>query len=262
MVFAGASPATRAIGIIAALACLGAACSVGAGGVRPRAADGTAGTTTTTAPDPPATTLPGLPEEPEAYGFTFEQEVAAGGDSWSLTASGRVVGDDLTCRVRATGPGLALDRDLVLAGGRLWSREDGAAGYRVIGGGNPAERALLAYCPAWPPGAEAAGLLGLAAGEPTRHVVSGVEALGYRADAAGLAAAIGTDLGTAAVQVFNFWLAADDGWLLEVNLSVSGPGADLAPLLGPLPAPVGRTTVTARHRLDLAVSADPIGPPP
>lgn len=258
---AGASSAARAVGITTALACLGAACSFGTGGVRPDAPGPTSAATTTT-PDSPATTVPAAPgDAPEAYGFTFEQEVTAGGDTWSVAAYGRIVGVDLTCRVRSTGPGLALDHDLILAGGRLWSRSHGTADYREIGGGNPAERALLAYCPAWPPGAEAAGLSGLAIGEPAHHVVSGVGALGYRADAAGLAGAIGADLGSAAVGVFNFWIAADAGWLLEVNLSVSGPGADLAPLLGILPVPAGPTTMTARHRLDLAVSAEPITPP-
>ena len=251
----------RAIGIAAALACLGAACSVGAGGVRPDAPGPASEATTTTLDSPEATLPPASGDAPEAYGFTFEQEVASGRDSWSVTVSGRVVGTDLTCRVQATGAGLALDRDLVLTGGRLWSRDHSAADYREIGGGNPAERGLLAYCPPWPPGAAAAGLAGLAAGEPARHTVGGVAALGYRSDASGLAAAIGADLGSAAVEVFNFWIAAEDGWLLEVNLSVSGPGADLAPLLGSLPVPDGPTSLTARHRLDLAVSAEPIAPP-
>jgi len=258
---AGASSAPRAIGIAAALACLGAACSFGAGGVQPGAPGPTSEAPTTTI-DSPATTLPVAPgDAPEAYGFTFEQAVTASGNSWSVTVSGRVVGANLTCRVQATGAGLALDRDLILADGRLWSRDHSAADYREIGGGNPAERALLAYCPLWPPGVAAAGLAGLAAGEPARHTIGGVAALGYRSDASGLAAAIGADLGSAAVEVFNFWVAAEDGWLLEVNLSVSGPGADLAPLLGSLPVPDGPTTVTARHRLDLAVSTDPITPP-
>jgi hypothetical protein len=257
---AGASSAPRAIGIAAALACLGAACSFGAGGIRPGAPGPTSEATTTTFESPaPRPAPPG--DAPEAYGFTFEQEVTAGADSWSVTASGRVVGADLTCRVQATGAGLALDRDLILAGGRLWSRDHSAGGYREIGGGNPAERALLAYCPPWPPGAVAAGLAGLAAGEPARHTVGGIAALGYRSDASGLAAAIGADLGSAAVEVFNFWVAAEDGWLLELNLSVSGPGADLAPLLGSLPVPNRPTRLTARHRLDLAVSVDPIAPP-
>ncbi|MCU0280253.1 MAG: hypothetical protein MUE66_00130 [Acidimicrobiia bacterium] len=258
---AGASCAPRAIGIAAALACLGAACSFGAGGVRPGAPGPTSEATKTTI-DSPATTLPVAPgDAPEAYGFTFEQEVTSGRDSWSVTVSGRVVGANLTCRVQTTGAGLALDRDLILAGGRLWSRDHSAAGYREIGGGNPTERALLAYCPPWPPAPAAAGLAGLAAGEPARHTVGGVTALGYRSDASGLAAAIGTDLGSTAVEVFNFWIAAEEGWLLEVNLSVSGPGADLAPLLGSLPVPDGPTSLTARHRLDLAVSTAPIAPP-
>jgi len=256
-----ASAAARAIGIAAALACLGAACSSGAGGVRP-GAPGPASEATTTTIDSPAGPVPETPgDAPQAYGFTFEQEVTAGADSWSLTASGRIVGAALTCRVQIAGPGVALDHELVAVDGRLWSRDASATDYREIGGGNPAERALLAYCPAWPTSAAAAGLSGLEAGEPARHTVSGVEALGHRADTAALAGAIGADLGAAAVEVFNFWIAAEEGWLLEVNLSVSGPGADLAPLLGYLPVPGGHTTMTVRHRLDLAVSTDPITPP-
>jgi hypothetical protein len=171
------------------------------------------------------------------------------------------VAGNLTCRVRAAGPGVDLDRDLVVVAGRLWARDHGIGEYREVGGGNPAERALLAFCPAWPTGATTAGLAPLAVGEPAHHVVSGVAALGYQADAAGLAAAVGADLGAAVAGVFNFWIGADTGWVLEVNLSVSGTGPDLAPLLGPLPVPDGAITVTARHRLDFAVTADPILPP-
>jgi hypothetical protein len=254
------SAATRIVGLSAALACLGAACSFGAGGVRPETP--AAGPTATTAADTSTTSSPSPPGEvAAAYGFTFEQQVTSGADSWSLAASGRVVGTGLTCRVQVAGPGMALDHELVLVGDRLWSRDHGSGEYREVGGGNPAERALLAYCPAWPTTAAAAGLSGLAAGEPARHVVSGVEALGYRADTAGLAGAIGADLGTAVAETFNFWVAADGGRLLEVNLSVSGPGADLGPLLGSLPVPAGQATVTTRHRLDLGVSTDPIAPP-
>jgi hypothetical protein len=250
------SAATRVIGITA-LACLAAACSFGAGGVTPEAlATGSpAGDSATTSSPVPAG------EAAEAYGFTFEQEVTAGAESWSLTASGRVVGPGLTCRVRIAGPGMALDHELVLADGRLWSRDHGAGEYREVGGGNPAERALLAYCPAWPISAAAAGLARPAAGEPAHHTVGGVEALGYRADTAGLAGAVGADLGAATVETLNFWVAADGDVLLEVNLSVSGPGADLAPLLGRLPVPGGQTTVIVRHRLDLEVSTAPITPP-
>ncbi len=198
---------------------------------------------------------------PEAFGFTFEQEVTAGAEAWTLSAGGRVVAGNLTCRVRAAGPRVDLDRDLVVVAGRLWARDHGIGDYREVGGGNPAERALLAFCPAWPTGATTAGLAPLAVGEPAHHVVSGVAALGYQADAAGLAAAVGADLGAAVAGVFNFWIGADTGWVLEVNLSVSGTGADLAPLLGPLPVPDGAITVTARHRLDFAVTTDPILPP-
>lgn len=60
--------------------------------------------------------------DPEAFGFTFEQEVTAGAESWDLAASGRVVAGDLTCRGQASGPGVAFDRDLVLVGERLWAR--------------------------------------------------------------------------------------------------------------------------------------------
>jgi hypothetical protein len=198
---------------------------------------------------------------PEAFGFTFEQEVTAGAEAWTLGADGRVVAGNLTCRVRAAGPGVDLDQDLVVVGERLWARDHGNGEYHEVGGGNPAERALLAFCPAWPTGAVAAGLATLAVEEPAHHVVSGVAALGYRADAAGLAAAVGADLGAAVAGVFNFWIGADTGWLLEVDLSVSGTGVDLAPLLGPLPVPNGPITITARHSLDLAVAADPILPP-
>ena len=209
------------------------------------------------AADPPAPEAEG----PEAYGFTFEQAVTAETGAWTLSATGRVVSGDLTCRVRAAGPGVDLDRDLILVGDRLWARDHGTGEYRGWAGATrPSGRCSL-FCPAWPTGATAAGLSPLVTGEPAHHVVSGVEALGYRADTAGLAAAVGADLGDAAAEVFNFWIAADTGWVLEVNLSVSGAGADLAPLLGPLPVPAGSATLTARHRLDLAAATDPILPP-
>jgi hypothetical protein len=249
--FVPAPAAGRALALAAVLACLGAACSPGAG-VRPAVA--------TAATAPAASPLPDA-SAPEAYGFTLEQAVTADAGQWTLNATGRVASGNLACRVRAAGPGVDLDRDLILADGRLWARDHGSGEYQEVGGEDASQQALLALCPAWPTGAAAAGLSPLASGSPARHVVSGVEALGYRADAAGLEAALGADLGAAAAGVFDFWIAAGTGWVLEVDLSVSGAGTDLAPLLGPLPVPEGPATVTARHRLDLTAPADPILPP-
>jgi hypothetical protein len=201
------------------------------------------------------------PAGPGAYGFSYELVAASATSSWSLNAEGRAVGDGLTCRMRANGPGVSLDRDLLMVGDRLWARDHDLGQYREVGGGNTGERALLALCPAWPPGAADAGLAALVSGEPARYVISGVDVLGYRGDAAGLAAATGADLGASTVDVFSFWIAAQTSWVMEVDLSLSGEATDLAPLLGPLPVPAGQITLTARHRLDLGAGTDPILPP-
>lgn len=249
--------AARAAAAAALLACLAGACSPAAGGVRPEAV-----LPATIALSASATKAGhDVAQAPAVFGFTFSREVTSGSQSWSLTAAGRAVQQDLVCRVRAAGPGVAFDRDLTRVDGRLWVRDHGGPAYREVAADDAAAD-LLDYCPAWPPGPAAAGLSSLLKGEPARHLVAGVEALGYRGDGAALAAALGFDLGAAAVDVFNLWIGAREGWLVEVNLSVSGPSVDLQPLLGSLTPPGGRATVIDRHRLDLQAAATPIPPPP
>lgn len=245
----------RATVVAVLLSWVAAACSLGGGGVRP----GAAAATTTTGPS----TTTGQPpaEAPGAYGFSFQQEVRAGGEQWTLDAAGRVVGGGLTCRVRASGPGVAIDRYLIRVGDALWARDGTGGEFLAVDPAGDEVRALLAFCPRWAPDPGAAGLAGLVSGEAAQHQVAGVEALGYRGDAAALASAVGTGLGAAVVDVFNLWVAADGGWVVELDLSITGPGADLAPLLGPLPLPAGQATLVSRHRLDLGAAADPIKPP-
>lgn len=248
--------------VLAALvACPSAGCSLGGAGVRPESPAVAGEPPPTTATDLGTGPVPPADGAPEAYAFTFEETLTADGDTWQLTATGRAVHGDLICRVRVEGPGTPLDRDLIVADGRLWARHHEAGDYLPVGGGNPADRALLAYCPAWPPGPAAAGLSGLMVGEPARYTLAGGEALGFQAGAAGLEAAIGTGLGSALVEAFHFWVAADTGWVVEVAFTVSGAGGDLLPLLGPLPAPNGPLRLVARHRLGATAADEPISPP-
>ena len=61
-------------------------------------------------------------------------------------------------------------------------------------------------------------------GPAARFSLAGAAALGYRSDLAGLEAALGIELGGAALQVFNFWIDGETGWLLEVDLALKSGG--------------------------------------
>jgi len=199
---------------------------------------------------------------PPQYRFEYDQEIGAGETMWTIRSEGRTHGADISCRVRISGPRVEVDRDLLLIAGRLWQRDHGDPGFVPTGGANLGTRELLSLCPPWPLDAAAAGLADLVSGESASHTVNGVVALGHRADIAGLATAMGTALPGVTIEVFNFWIAEDTPWVVEVDLVAAGPADALRPLLPAAVTASGPVTLNARHRVfDLDTDAGPILPP-
>ncbi|MCB2223323.1 MAG: hypothetical protein KQH83_04020 [Actinobacteria bacterium] len=207
---------------------------------------------TLTATDAPAD---GAGPAPSSYEFAFERTVEIGGERWSVSSSGTVSGADVACTVEADLPGLSAGRDLVLAGGRLWA--DGTAAVSAAGA---VDRALIAFCPAWPADPGAAGLSGAMDGTPARHEVGGLAALGYRGDAGDLEAAFGVPAGSAEVAVFTFWVAAQGGWLVGLDLRVEGDASSLAQVIG-TGYPSGTARVVVSQHLAAIGEAAAVTPP-
>ena len=175
--------------------------------------------------------LPDPGPGPDRYRFEFAQTATAGGDSWTAAAVGVVADGALSCRVEVEGPGISIDRDLVLAGGRLWGRDHGAGDYRALGGGSLADRALLAYCPGWPVDAAAAGLTPVLGGSAVTHTLDGQPVVGFVGDAPGLATVLGVPDEGLTVGAFTVWIGSGTPWVIDLRIEAAGPGAALGRLV-------------------------------
>jgi hypothetical protein len=198
---------------------------------------------------------------PESYRFSFEQHATIDTAVHTTSAEGVVDGSSVSCRVRMDAPGLSLDRDLVLVGSTLWSRDHGANDYRLAGGGNVADRTLLAYCPPWPVDLDQATLGAVTAGDAATHTLDGREVLGYRGDAGLLADALGIGRNGLDVEVFTVWIAAGTPWIVDLRLDASGPGDDLGRLVSPGIREDAVVRLLVSQELTAIGEAGPVRPP-
>ena len=206
----------------------------------------------------PAAARSSTARAPEGYAFEFERIVTIGEQRWVIAAEGMVAGADLSCRVRMQGFGQTVDRDMVRVGGAMWARDHGRPGYTPVGTGNALDAPLVAFCPAWPVDTAVARLV--PSGEPARHSLAGVAAHGYRGTVDDVADSVGAPLDAVTVEVFNYWIADDAPWILEINLVASGPTLSMAALVGP-GLPEGTATVTIRQQITSIGDTTPILPP-
>jgi len=204
---------------------------------------------------------PGVPSRgPDHYEFEFERIVEIGTTRWSASASGTVDGSSVACRASIDHPSLQVDRDLISAGSRIWARE-GAGDYTERGSAGLIDRMLLDLCPGWPIDAAGAGLAGAFDDTPASHDIGGLAAQGYRGTESDLESALGIDPGTVTVRVFNIWVAAGTGWIVDLDLSVSGDTSALDELIG-TGFPSGSTAiVTISQRITAIGEAGPVTPP-
>jgi hypothetical protein len=208
-----------------------------------------------------APAIAGPEETPESHRFTTSLTASGEGGTLLITAVGSRTGDATACRVTAEWPDGMVDREFRRVGGRLWGRESGGD-WSAVGEGNTLDRTLLLWCPAWPLHPRAAGLVGLLEGDAARMATAAGDLLGYRGDQDDLAEALGVPMRAVIVDVFTAWVTHDGRHLIEVNLSVEGPAAALAPLLGAWPAPGDTVELGLRHRVeDLGADLPAILPP-
>jgi len=207
------------------------------------------------------TTGPGVPSrDPDHYEFEFERIVEIGTTRWSASASGTVDGSSVACRASIDHPSLQVTRDLIYAGDRIWARE-GSDDYTERGTAGVIDRMLLDLCPGWPIDASGAGLSGAFDDTPASHDIGGLAARGYRGTESDLESALGIDPGTVTVRVFNIWVADGTGWIVDLDLSVSGDTSALLELIGS-GFPVGSAAiVTISQRITAIGEAGPVTPP-
>lgn len=191
--------------------------------------------------------------------YRFDTTVTVDGASrWTVESLGTVGAAGRGCTVRQISPGGDVEREVVEADGALFWRHPDDTSWLTAGTANQTLAALLAWCPAWPLDLRQAGFSGLLDGEGTPHMVNGMASLGYRADLAGLEAALGATLPGVALETFAFWVA--DTWLVELTIAASGDAEVLAPLIGP--GFEGEVVVTLRHRVfDINDTDEVILPP-
>jgi hypothetical protein len=197
---------------------------------------------------------------PSGYRFDHRQVVTIEGTQWPTTAEGIVHGSDVSCRVRLDRPDGTADREFIVVDGRVWSRPTGQGDYVESPSAAVLDRTLLTFCPLWSIDPFEAGLGGVTEGTPARHEVGGVPALGYRGTTADLGTALGGSAGDVVVDVFNVWISEGTGWLVELDISLTGEAADLAALVGP-GYPGGTTQVSMRYRVSDLENVDAVQPP-
>jgi hypothetical protein len=201
-------------------------------------------------PSPPRADLPP---------YRFETTVTIdGAERWTIESQGIVSAAGRSCIVRQISPNGELQREIVESDGALFWRHPDDPSWSATGSANQTLAALLARCPSWPLDLRQAGFADLGEGEGTPHMVNGVASIGYRADVAGLEAALGVTLPGVTIDTFAFWIA--DSWLVELSITATGDAAVLAPLTGP--GFEGDVVVTLRHRVfDINATDEVILPP-
>lgn len=165
-----------------------------------------------------------------------------------VTATGIVDGTDRSCTIEVSGPDSRATHELVQIGDLVWWRT-GSGTFETAAPGNLTAASLLVACPAWPLDVESAGLTAvMSETSPIPHQVNGVDAVGHRSDAAGLATVLGSDMPAATVHGFSFWVAEDAQWVVELAISMTGPAEVRRLLTGPVAEPIGMGTISIRHR--------------
>jgi len=198
--------------------------------------------------------------DPLSYAFSFERTVEIGDERWTASASGTVAGDAVACTVSLNHPSLKIDRDLISADGRLWAR-DGPGRYQARSAAGAIDRHLLAMCPAWPVDPGAAGLADLLIATPARHDAENTAVLGYRGTGADLEMMLGLSPLAATVQAFDIWVATDTGWMVVLDLRLTGEASKLTQLIGVGFPEDASVTVTISQTITAIGEAGTINPP-
>lgn len=201
------------------------------------------------------------PPRPDTPPYRFEASVTVDGtDRWTIESQGTVGTVGRTCAVRQVLPVGEIKREMIESDGSLFWRHPDDTAWVETSPANQTVAALMTRCPVWPLDLRDGGFDGLTDGEGTPHMVNGVASLGYRADLAGLEAALGVALPGVTLDNFSFWIAESGPWLVELSITATGDAATLAPLIGS--GFEGEVAVTLRHRVfDIGTTNALILPP-